>query len=118
MRSTRFTVAFTLLVLGAIACYNPNQPDYPPSTVAVQGVKVTPQVVNLVAIGEARQLVATISPADATDQAVVWESADASIVSVDAFGKVTAKALGNGVLITAVTHDGHFQASVNVSVNP
>lgn len=83
----------------------------------MQAVRVTPQVVQFAAIGETRQLRATVVPADATDQAITWESTDSSVASVDAGGLVTAKAAGSGVFITVYTRDGRHEASVNVSVN-
>jgi uncharacterized protein YjdB len=86
--------------------------------VAVQGVKVTPQVVQLLAIGDTGRVVATISPSNATDQAVRWESSDSGVASVNAAGLITAKAAGLGVFVTVYTHDGGHQASVNVSVTP
>jgi hypothetical protein len=86
--------------------------------VPVQGVKATPQSIVLVALGETRQLIATVSPANATDQAIVWESGDSSVVSVSAAGVITAKAVGSGVFVTAYSHDRSRQASVNVSVEP
>lgn len=107
--------------LGANACSDPSQTNDPgPSTntVSVQGVRVTPQVLQLSAIGETRQLSATVSPTNATDQAVTWESTDPTVATVDATGRVTAKAVGFGVFITVFTHDGRHQASVNVSVIP
>lgn len=106
-----------LLALSSQACNNPGQPSEP-GPVPVQGVRVTPQVVQLTRIGETRQLVATVSPVDATDQAVTWESTDSSVASVDAGGLVTAKAAGVGVFITVYTRDGRHEASVNVSVIP
>jgi len=121
MRSTARLVIFALLVLSAHACGSPGQPDEPDlpgNIVFVQGVRLTPQVVQFLAIGETRQLLATVSPANATDQAISWESTDSSVASVDAAGLVTAKASGSGVFITVYTHDGRHQASVNVSVNP
>lgn len=108
-----------LLILLAGACSYSNQPDYPDgSTVPVEAVRVTPQVINLVAIGETRQLTVTVSPANASDKAVVWESTDSSVATISPEGVVTARAPGDGVFITAITHDGHHQASVNVSVTP
>ena len=121
MRSPLLRAAFALLALNAQACNNPGQPSEPgppPAVVPVQGVRVTPQVVQFTRIGETRQLVATVSPVDATDQAVTWESTDSSVASVDAGGLVTAKAAGIGVFITVYTHDGRHEASVNVSVIP
>ena len=84
----------------------------------VLGVKVTPQSFVFQAIGETKQMVATIAPANATDQAMTWESTDPSVASVDGTGVVTAKAVGAGVFITVITHDRQHQASVNVSVSP
>ncbi len=108
----------TLLLLLAPAACGDSGPMADPSgtNVPVQGVKVTPQVVQLLAIGETRQIVATIAPANATDQAITWESSDPSVASVDPAGLVTANAAGAGVFITAYTHDGHHEASVNVTV--
>jgi uncharacterized protein YjdB len=109
------------LALGESACSDPSQPVNPdPSTtiVRVQGVKVTPQSIQFLAIGETQQLAATVSPADATDRSLVWESTDSAVATVDGVGRVTARGVGSGVFITAYTHDGGFQASVNVTVNP
>jgi uncharacterized protein YjdB len=121
MHRTAGQAAFALLLLGQHACSNPTQPgnpDPPTTIVPVEGVKVTPQVIVFPAIGETTQLSATVSPANATDKAIAWESTDPTVAAVDAFGRVTAMAVGSGVFITVSTHDGHHQASVNVSVNP
>jgi uncharacterized protein YjdB len=107
-----YTVA--ILSQSANACSSPGESD----TVPVLGVKVTPQSFVFQAIGETKQMTATISPANATDQAIAWESTDSTVASVDSAGLVTARAVGSGIFITAFTHDGHHQASVNVSVNP
>jgi alpha-amylase len=118
MRSTA-RQATLLLLLAAAACGESGplaDPDPSGTNVPVHGVKVTPQVVQFLAIGETRHIVATIAPANATDQAITWESSDPSVASVDPAGVVTAKAAGAGVFITAYTHDGHHEASVNVTV--
>ena len=88
------------------------------TVVPVEGVKVTPQSIVMTAIGETRQLIATVGPEAATDKAVEWESTDTTVATVNATGLVTARGIGAGVFITAVTHDGHFQSSANVTVNP
>lgn len=121
MRSTALHAALAVLTLSAHACSKPGQPSEPgppAEIVSVQAVRVTPQAVQFLAIGETRQLLATVVPADATDQAITWESTDSSVASVDAGGLVTAKAAGSGVFITVYTRDGRHEASVNVSVNP
>ena len=88
------------------------------TVVPVEAVKVTPQSVVMIVIGETRQLTATVGPDNATDKVVDWESTDTTVATVDTNGLVTARGIGAGVFITAVTHDGHFQSSANVSVNP
>ena len=103
------------LVLGGDACSTPSELG---KVVPVQGVRVTPQTLHFVAIGETQPLSAVVSPANATDQALVWESTDSTVATVNAAGQVTARALGADVFITAYTHDGHYQSSANVTVDP
>ena len=51
------------VVLGLVACDYSTQPgDYPSNTVAVTGVGVAPQTIVFEAIGETRQITATIAP--------------------------------------------------------
>ena len=121
MGSTARPAALVLLLLSAQACGSPgepSQPDPPANTVSVQAVRVTPQVIQFLGVGETRQLSATVFPVNATDRAVTWESSDPGVASVTPAGLVTAKSPGVGVFITALTRDGGHQASVNVSVNP
>ena len=114
-RHLRIGVLLGALFLVIIGCADP---IVPPVAVAVQGVRVKPQTLVFFGTGETKSLSATIDPANASDQSVIWESTDPSIASVDEFGKVTARAVGYDVFITAYTHDGNFQASCNVQVNP
>jgi uncharacterized protein YjdB len=118
MRFTLLWSTVALLGVGAAGCGYSNGPTYPSNPVSVQGVIVTPQSVQLAAVGATRQLVATVAPTNATDKALTWESSNSAVATVDGNGLVTARAAGDGVFITVFTHDGHHQASVNVSVNP
>jgi uncharacterized protein YjdB len=119
--TTRFQLTVGGLICGLSlalsACSDPIQPDASTTKVAVASVRVTPQVIEFVAIGETRDLTATVLPANATDQTIVWESSDSTVATVDATGRVTAKAVGSGIFITAFTHDGLHEASANISVN-
>ena len=89
-------------------------------------VNVTKKVVHVVsvslsrsdlylAVGESEVIEATVLPDNATDQSIVWSSTNASIASVDAFGKVTAIAAGS-VTIIAKANDGNVIAACEVSV--
>ena len=113
-RALALATAFVACIL--IACGNPLSEGA--TTVRVQGVKVTPQVLQFAAAGDTARIVATVAPANATDKLVTWNSTDPLIASVDNTGLVTARAIGVGVFVTATTHDGMHQASVNVSVSP
>src|SRR4051812_18546567 len=120
MLRQKFLAGLTgVLALGANACVSYNS-DYPtqPARVAVVGVRVTPQTVQFTTIGQQLKLTLAVQPANATDQAVTWESTDTSIATVDAAGVVTARKAGAEVFVTATTHDGHFQSSTNVTVAP
>ena len=68
-----------------------------------------------VPVGGSTVLTATVAPSDATEPSVTWSSSDASVASVDADGRVTAKKPGKAV-ITATTVDGGFTAECEVAV--
>ena len=117
--SRRGTV--TRLICGtafALGCSYSSEPYRQAEKVGVHGVTVTPQAIEFFAIGETKSLTAKISPSDATDQTISWESTDSTVASVDSVGRVTARSAGFGVFITVTTHDGRHEASANVSVNP
>jgi hypothetical protein len=67
--------------------------------------------------GATYQLSATISPSDATDQRVVWSSANSTVASVGSSGLVTAISEGT-TTIAVTTSDGGFRASCTVEVAP
>jgi len=65
--------------------------------------------------GNSDQLVAAISPIDATDQAVTWSSSNPDVVSTDQHGSITAVSAGSAV-ISVTTHDGNYTASCDITV--
>jgi uncharacterized protein YjdB len=73
------------------------------STVAVTSVEITGS--DGVLIGSSITLTADVEPDNATNDSVVWSSADASIARVDSDGAVTGIGAGT-VLITATAADG------------
>lgn len=77
-------------------------------------VTVTPIMVTNVSLNcssleliedETFQLIATVSPFNATNKNIKWESSDPNVAIVDSFGKITAISGGNCV-IQAVPEDG------------
>lgn len=68
-------------------------------------------------VDEVSQIVATISPENATDREIIWESSDKNIATVDSEGRVVAKSVGT-VTITAKTTDGKVVATSEVTIKP
>ena len=87
---------------------------YTPS-VAVAGVTVAPPTLSL-AIGATGTLTETVSPADATNKSVTWNSSNTSVATVSATGVVTAVSEGDAT-ITVMTVDGNFTADCEVEVS-
>lgn len=66
--------------------------------------------------GDTETLTTTISPSNATNKNVSWESSDASVATVDASGKVTAVAAGTAVITVAWVGDSDIKATCSVTV--
>ena len=84
------------------------------ATVNVTGVALDQSSLSLIA-GENATLTATVSPADATNKAISWESDDTDVATVSN-GVVTAVAAGTAT-ITVTTNDGSFTATCDVTVH-
>ncbi|MDR1198909.1 MAG: Ig-like domain-containing protein, partial [Prevotellaceae bacterium] len=84
------------------------------AAVAVTGITLTPQTAS-VEENKTVQVTANVSPSNATDKNVSWESGSTNIATVDADGLVTGKSAGTAV-ITATTFDGKKNATCTVSV--
>lgn len=81
----------------------------------VTGISLDPREFTLETIGSSFTIKPVISPEDASDLGVVWESADTKVVSVASDGTVTA--IGPGTTtVTATTNDGSFTSNCVVSV--
>ena len=86
-----------------------------PKTVHVSGISLNKSEVSL-HVDETEILTATITPENATDTSVLWESSNATIVTVTG-GKITALRVGSAT-ITATANDGGQIASCEVYVTP
>ncbi len=79
------------------------------------GIRLNETVLNLVA-GKNSQLQASISPANANDKSVTWESSDPSIATVNSSGKVTALRRGSCTVTAYSNADPEIYASAEVNV--
>jgi uncharacterized protein YjdB len=84
------------------------------TTVAVTGITVTPSSTSI-EVGGSQQITATVSPSNATNKSVTWETSNSSVANVNSSGLVTALAAGSAT-ITARTQDGNFTASSNITI--
>jgi predicted outer membrane repeat protein len=80
----------------------------------VTGVSLNEEAITL-EVSETFTLVATITPAGATDQTVGWVSGNQSVATVNNSGLVTAVSAGTAT-ISVVTVDGSFIATCDVTV--
>ena len=83
---------------------------------AVVGVTVNPVEKNLL-VNEIVQLIATITPANASNRIVTWATSNAAVAMVSTNGLVKATALGTAT-ITATTSDGNKTAISQINVLP
>lgn len=83
-------------------------------TVAVTGVDLNKPTLNLKK-GATEKLSATVSPSNATNKSVSWQSGNTAVATVDNSGNVTAVAVGS-TTITVKTADGNKTASCTVTV--
>lgn len=86
----------------------------PQESIEVESVSLDWETVTL-ARGASLQLKASVTPQDATDPSLSWESSESGVVSVDENGKLTAVSQGNAV-ITAEAKKGTGSASCEVTV--
>jgi uncharacterized protein YjdB len=85
-----------------------------PSKIVVTGVSLNKSVLSL-HVGDTETLIATITPADATNQGVEWASSYLSVATVSQDGTINAIKAGSTV-ISVVSVDGGKKAACNVTV--
>ena len=68
-------------------------------------------------IGDIKSIKSTITPTDATNQNVKWETSNSEIVAVNQNGQVKAQKIGT-VKIKVISLDNGLEASCTINVNP
>ena len=84
-------------------------------TVNVSGVELNFSSLALT-VDDVKTLIATITPNNATNQSVTWTTSNASVVTVDTNGNITAVGVGTAI-ITVTTADGNKTAQCTVVVS-
>ena len=84
--------------------------------VSVTGVKLSLDKITIVE-GESKEIIATVSPSNATQPTVIWLSSHANVATVSCEGKLKAVSAGEAT-ITATTYDGGYSATCEVTVTP
>lgn len=82
-------------------------------TISVSGISLSSKEITL-GEGESKTVLATITPSDATNKNVIWESSDPTVAIVDN-GEITAISAGTTV-VTATSEDGSSTESCVVTV--
>ena len=86
-----------------------------PSEVKVTGVSLNKDKLTL-NVNDSDNLKATITPSNATNKGLKWQSSNPNVVKVDDNGKVTALSEGTAT-ITVTTVDGNYEANCDVVVS-
>ena len=85
-------------------------------TIAVTGVTLDREALELQLGGAEETLHAAVTPENATNRNVIWKSDNESVVTVGADGKLSAVSAGSAT-ITVSTEDGGFTAACKVTVS-
>ena len=112
----RIVYLVTMLLLVLTACKKePNKtPGEEPKAIAVTGISLSPTAVTI-GPGGSQTLSVTLTPADASNQGVIWSTDNPAVATVSG-GTVQAVGLGSAT-ITATTDDGGFTATCAVTVS-
>lgn len=100
-----------LLLAGTLAFASCSKDD--PAPIAVGGITLDKTQLTL-KLRQSETLTATVTPEDAADKTVTWESSDPKIATVDDSGKVTTMAVGSA---TITARAGEKSATCAVTVD-
>ncbi len=81
----------------------------------VTGIEFNPEAITM-KVGATAQIVATVSPDNATDRSLVWESDNPSVATVNEYGLVTAVKAGSAIITATASNGLKKQCIVTVLV--
>ena len=108
-----FLVFGLLLIISLAFAFSGCVPQLP-EIIEVTGVDITEEDQSM-KVDESLQLAVTITPEDATNKAITWESDNPEVAIVDENGLVTASSAGTAN-ITVTTEDGAFTDTIKITV--
>ena len=88
------------------------EPDTPVESVAVDPTELELEV------GQSADLTVTVSPENATDKSVIFESSDKTVATVDTAGKVAAVAVGTATITVTSVNNPDATATCDLTVVP
>ena len=84
--------------------------------ISVESIKLSPTIANI-AVGKTDKLIAAFQPLDADNQTLKWESSDESVATVDEYGNVTGKALGEAIIKATAANGSTSESTVYIVAN-
>ncbi|ULQ60955.1 Ig-like domain-containing protein [Brucepastera parasyntrophica] len=114
LRKNVFIGGLFLLII-AVSCKSPLDDSSGKSSVAVKKVELNKTETTLT-VGGSDQLTATITPGNASNKKLLWESSDETIATVDENGVISGISEGPAI-ITVTTASGGKTAECQIQVN-
>ncbi len=84
-------------------------------TVYVSSIKVNPTAVEL-EIGESQSITATVTPSNASNKDIIWESHNTAVATVNQNGNITAVGVGNTTVTVSAEDGSGVVATIDVTV--
>lgn len=109
---TRKVLTLAIALISCCIIWSCNDDD--DNTVKVSGITLDTTAITLI-VGQDTSLTANITPTDASDTTITWESSSTDIATVDTDGTITAVAAGTAT-VTASAQNGTVTASCTVTV--
>ncbi|MCL2195341.1 MAG: Ig-like domain-containing protein, partial [Oscillospiraceae bacterium] len=85
--------------------------------VRVTGITIAGAATRALNVNQTLQLTATVTPANAANRNVQWQSTNPSVATVNGIGGVTARAPGTATIIATDAQTGDFSAQVIITVS-